>query len=82
MKKVVHMCIDIRGVLNWPKKNLRGLFKKSDGKSCTSQEARDYLMDRLSEGKKVIPFGAPCEGFSYETGCPGHPVEENLDTSS
>lgn len=76
MRTTVHMCIDIRGILNWPKKNLKGLFIRSDGKSCTSQEARDYLMDRLSEGKKVIPFGAPCEGFSYETGCPGHPIDE------
>jgi hypothetical protein len=35
------MCIDIRGILNWPKKNLKGLFIRSDGKACTSQEARE-----------------------------------------
>ncbi len=26
------------------------------------------------EGVKVIPFGEPCEGFSYQTGCSGHEV--------
>lgn len=28
------------------------------------------------EGKRVIPIGEPCEGFSYQDGCPGHEITE------
>ena len=46
-----------------------------NGKECTDKEARDYLKECLNKGYKVIPFGE-CEGFDYQTGCPGHTKSE------
>lgn len=71
--RIHHMCIDVRGVLGCNKNMLKKLFVDNEtGKFLTADEAREHLMDCLSEGKEVIPFGEPCEGFSYKTGCPGH----------
>ncbi len=67
-----HMCIDIRGVLNWKDKDLKKLFKADDGGKATAQEIRNYLYDQLADGWEVLPFGEPCEGFDKKTGCPGH----------
>jgi hypothetical protein len=80
MSQTVHMSIDIRGVLNWPKRRIAGLFKHSDGRRASADEVRDHLHDMLSEGKRCLPFGKPCEGFSYETGCPGHSVDDGKNT--
>jgi hypothetical protein len=66
------MCLDIRGALRWPKRRLRGLVRDTEtGRYASADEAREWLMDRLVEGKRVLPM-CECEGFSYETGCPGH----------
>jgi hypothetical protein len=71
----IHMCLSIRGVLSWPwrdfKRQFKGVFTGDDGRVLTPEQARDYLLDELSKGHKVLPTG-PCEGFNYETGCPGH----------
>ena len=48
------------------------LLRRSDGSIPTYEEVREWLLDRLQEGKRRLPVGEPCEGFSYETGCPGH----------
>jgi hypothetical protein len=37
-------------------------------------------MDELAKGRKVLPTG-PCEGFSYDAGCPGHDDAEVQDAS-
>jgi hypothetical protein len=68
------MCLDVMGILkNWPKSKLKRLFTDTEtGKLLTADEAKQYLLECLSEGKKVIPLSKECEGFSYETGCPGH----------
>ena len=72
VSRIVHMCLDIRGALRWPARRLGGMFHTTDGKRfATSDEAREFLMDCLSEGKRVLPIGE-CDGFSFETGCPGH----------
>lgn len=67
----VHMCLDIRGALRWPDNMLRGLVNDEKGRPCTSTQARDYLLDRLAEGKRVLPMGA-CENFDFQEGCLGH----------
>lgn len=68
-----HMCIDVRGALRNYKASLwRGVVSRENGTRMTANEAREWLMDQLAMGRKVIPFGKPCDGFSYETGCPGH----------
>lgn len=68
-----HMCIDLRGVLrNFTAREWRGCVTRDDGSTLTPDEVREYFMDELAKGRRVIPFGKPCEGFSYETGCPSH----------
>jgi hypothetical protein len=65
----IHLCLDIRGAIQgtaWK------CLSRKDGRPIKKAEAIEYLMDRLAEGKKVLPMGGPCEGFSHETGCPGH----------
>jgi hypothetical protein len=69
--KRIHMCQDIRGALkNWKKKDYQTAFP-----TLSVDEAREHLLDCLAKGWKVLPFGSPCEGFSYQDGCPGHPME-------
>ena len=71
-----HMSCNIKGLLrNTGKKSMKGFFTMDNGKDCTDKEARDYLKECLDEGYKVIPFGE-CEGFDYQTGCPGHTKSE------
>lgn len=72
MSRTVHLCVDIRGLMRRPKKDLKNWFRKPDGRYATADEAWDYLADELAQGRRVLPYGAACEGFSYETGCPGH----------
>ena len=74
MSTRIHLCIDIRGLLLRSDRELRGWIKNDEGKVLTAREARLALMDELAKGRKVLPTG-PCEGFSYETGCPGHEVQ-------
>lgn len=77
--RTFHMCLDIRGALNQPVSKLKYLFKDNDGKSVSGEIAREHLYGLLASGKKVLPIGDPCEGFSYETGCPGHVCEKGGD---
>jgi hypothetical protein len=72
MGTILHCCIDIRGMLKWSKPKLRGAFRDASGRPLTADEVREHLFDCLAEGKKVLPLGEECEGFSYQTGCPGH----------
>lgn len=72
----VHMCVGISGVLRWSDKQLSNLFAEDDGTRRPGRYVRDWLKLQLAKGRKVLPMGKPCEGFSYETGCPGHPIEE------
>lgn len=68
MSRHIHLCLDIRGAIQgtgW-KCVSRG------GKALKKAEAIEYLMDRLGDGKRVLPMGAPCEGFDFQKGCPGH----------
>jgi hypothetical protein len=75
MSTAVHMCVDIRGIMSKPKSQRRNLCRKPDGRYMTPDEAWNALADELAKGRRVLPFGEPCEGFSYETGCPGHRSE-------
>lgn len=75
---IMHVSVDIRGILEWPdQRKLRKMFRNSEtGKSLTQLEARDFLYDCLAKGWRVLPIGEACEGFDYQTGCPGHEVAE------
>jgi hypothetical protein len=72
--RILHGCVDIRGVLNWGNNDLKKLFKAKDGKEFSAEEIRNFLYDKLGEGHEVLPIGEPCEGFDIKTGCPGHPA--------
>lgn len=83
-----HMCLVVRGALNWPKRLLRNMLRDADsGRSLTAEQARDYLMDQLAQGREVLPMSkscgnpctqAGCSGFDYgrDGGCPGYPVDD------
>lgn len=75
IRRTVHCCVDIEGVLRWSDSDLSKLFTE-DGQRKPGRYVRDWLRLQLANGKRVLPMGDPCEGFSYLTGCPGHPVEE------
>lgn len=71
-----HVCADIRGMLRWDGRKLNGALLRDDGSKMSADEVREVLYDCLAKGWKVLPVGNPCEGFSYETGCPGHPAHD------
>jgi hypothetical protein len=58
----VHLCVDIAGLL------------RNEGRKMTLRERKGYELD-LARGRRVLPLCDPseCPGFSYKTGCPGHP---------
>ena len=71
-----HVCLSTHGFINGPDKDLREMYRHPDGRWFTPAEARLQLRVELSKGRKVLPFGEPCEGFDCSGGgCPGHPVE-------
>ncbi|HVZ89577.1 MAG TPA: DUF3310 domain-containing protein [Polyangia bacterium] len=68
----IHLCLDIRGAIQgtgWK------ALSSPDGRRVSKAEAIGYLMDRLAEGKRVLPMDKDCVGFDYQTGCPGHEDE-------
>jgi hypothetical protein len=68
-----HMCMNVRGALtNFKAREWVKVVTRDDGTFLTPAEVREWLMDELAKGRRVIPLGKLCEGFSYETGCPGH----------
>jgi hypothetical protein len=79
MTTMVHMCISVRGMLNWSaaetRRNLRSITKPDGTHYASSAEFRDDLMTELAKGREVLPIGPACEGFDYKIGCPGHEEE-------
>lgn len=71
MSTVIHCCLSIRGAMRWSKRQLRSMLRREDGSYATAEEAWTFLADELAKGHEVLPMGE-CEGFSYQTGCPGH----------
>ena len=70
MNRTVHICQSIDGALkNWDKNIWKLAFPETDWRV-----SKKWFELQKHEGKKVIPSGEPCEGFSYQTGCPGHEV--------
>ena len=72
-----HMRLDIRGCLKntaYPS-GFRDLVRDDDGNTLSPEDAREWLLDELAKGHKFLPV-SDCEGFSFETGCPGHETPE------
>ena len=70
-----HICLNIRGALRGQMFND---FINDDGSPKSRDEAFEFLCDQLAMGRKVLPL-ADCENFDYQTGCPGHDIEEGED---
>lgn len=69
-----HMSANIEGMLrNYGKKSMAGLIEDENGKPMSDKQARLFLAECKAKGWRLIPCG-DCEGFDYQTGCPGHPV--------
>jgi hypothetical protein len=66
--QTIHMVLDVRGALNWPKKRLLHMFLNDAGKPATADEAREVLLDHLQQNHRFLPIGKPCDGFTYEKG--------------
>lgn len=71
----IHLCISIQGILDWHKRKKIKCLVHESGKAMTDAEARAFLAECLAEGKRVLPMSDECEGFSYQTGCPGHEIK-------
>jgi len=71
----IHMCLSIRGAIR--NKMFSG-FTDKNGRKLSRNEAENFLFDQLAEGKKVLPIG-DCDNFDYQTGCLGHPMDEEED---
>ena len=71
-----HMSCNIAGLIrNTGKKSMKGFMSDENGKDLTDKEVRDYLRECLDKGYRVLPMGE-CEGFNYQTGCPGHEIKD------
>lgn len=76
MPKRIHLSLDIRGaLLNWVDSEWIGVVTDDDGRKLSPREAKARLLDELANGKKFLPIGE-CEGFDYQTGCPGHEIPD------
>lgn len=73
---VRHTCVSIEGILSsWNNRDIARLFGRSV-KDIT--EIKRVLIDYLINGIKVLPLGEKCEGWSDQTGCPGHEESDEL----
>jgi hypothetical protein len=75
--RTVHVSLSTRGALrHFVEREWRNVVSRDDGTYLTPAEVKEYLLCELAEGHEAIPYGEPCEGFSFKTGCPGHPSLE------
>ena len=76
MSTTYHVCQSVRGaLLNWTKRDWANNLRHDDGRRCTPDEAKMFMLDQLAQGREVIPLtNPPCEGFDYKKGCQGHPT--------
>jgi hypothetical protein len=73
---MMHLCIDLRGALtNFKAGKWRDCCTDDDGKKMSPHQVQRYFLDQLALGRRVVPMGK-CEGFDYQTGCPGHWSDE------
>lgn len=72
MRRTIHFCQSVDGALkHWSKNQWQQVAKDN---KMTLDAVKERFRIYQFEGKKVIPIGEPCEGFSYVDGCPGHPT--------
>jgi hypothetical protein len=75
LSTTVHVSLSVRDALHWRDSQLKHLFKV--GRNFASPaEARDLLLDQLSDGAEFIRIGNECDNFDPKVGCLGHPLIE------
>ena len=76
MKRItIHHCQSVDGALkNWDRYQWKAV---AEDNGMSIERAKFEFKKYQYEGKKVIPIHEPCEGFSYQTGCPGHEINES-----
>ncbi len=73
---ILHCCLDIRGAMKWPKRQLGKMFREpKSGAYLSADAAWALLADELAKGHKVLAM-CDCPDFDPQTGCPGKRVEE------
>lgn len=72
-----HFNIRIEDALCNPDREIESMFHGENGEQLSAADIRRDLLDMFKQGKKVIPVGEPCEGWSDVTGCPGHEMKED-----
>lgn len=69
-----HVCQSVSGALkNWTAKEWKMVAADND---MSVSDCKKMFQRFEFEGKKVIPIGEPCDGFSYENGCRGHDIDK------
>ena len=66
-----HMCANLEGLHRNIQQRTASWRVVTDAKN--RQHALEIIRAEMMKGRRVVPLGDACEGFSYETGCPGHP---------
>jgi len=67
----MHMCQSVEGpLMNWKKKDWNAATKwmTLNGQKVTGDELKQYFIQMLGEGWKVLPM-CDCEDFDKEHGC-------------
>lgn len=72
----LHVHVSVSGLLAQDNRQLRralpSITKPGGARFADVAELRGALIAMLKDGIECLPVGAPCEGFSTATGCPGH----------
>lgn len=75
MGRIVHICQSVEGALkNWKSAEWKSVAKSNN---MTVAEIKQEFWKMHGLGIRVIPIGNECEGFSSQTGCPGHEKEND-----
>ena len=79
---ITHLCVAVRPQLRLSDRALlarwKGCIEDEDKTLDTGFAIREFFMDHLVQGHRVIP-GGECDNFDYEKGCLGHPQEDETD---
>lgn len=72
-RRRIHLSQSVDGALrHWSKTDWRD---NGADNNMSGDELRARFLTLKHQGVKLLPIGNDCEGFSYETGCPGHMEE-------
>lgn len=86
MSNIIHLAIDLRGLLNNYQGREIDIFIDDDGRPLSDVQARIYIEQCLAKGWSLIPScdDKECPEFDhFFNGCPGHTTKKDtnfLDT--